>query len=538
MSGTVIGSLFSGYGGLDMAVAAVLGGRVAWHCEWDDNPSKILAHRWPSIPNHRDITKVQWTPHCPDCGELVALYDRSGDGFGGRFYYCATCATEKPLSIRDAEPWVPEPVDVLTGGFPCQDVSHAGRRAGLIRDGEGRTRSGLWGEMLKAIDTLRPRLVVAENVRGLLSATADSDVEPCTFCMGDGGGSPMRALGAVLADLADVGYDAAWVGLPASGVGAPHGRFRVFILAWPRDAAPDADNGRRWELDAQLGRVSVAHEDSDRPVTLLPTPAVNDMGRAYTPEEWDAWTERMKAAHGNGNGHGASLHVEALRMLPTPQAHDSVDGKTAEQVAAMRERTGAGVWNLNEVAANELSAVTQLLPTPNTGDANGARLHKGGNPTIVGVIEGTRPQDEARTGTRLAPLGAEGKLLPTPVTTDANGSGSAADATYRGTSLTDATVRQADTFGDYAPAIARWEHVLGRPAPAPTEPTGKGGAHRLSPRFVEWMMGLPASHVTDVPDLTRNAQLKALGNGVVPQQAAAALEWLLRMRATYATTGG
>src|SRR5690606_40264008 len=59
-----------------------------------------------------------------------------------------------------------EQVDVITGGFPCQDVSHAGRRAGLIRDGEGRTRSGLWGEMLRAIDTLRPRLVVAENVRG------------------------------------------------------------------------------------------------------------------------------------------------------------------------------------------------------------------------------------------------------------------------------------------------------------------------------------------------------------------------------------
>lgn len=524
MSGPVIGSLFSGYGGLDMAVAAVLGGRVAWHCEWDDNPSKILAHHWPSIPNHRDITKVQWTPHCPDCGELVALYDRSGDGVGGRFYYCATCATEKPLSIRDAEPWVPEPVDVLTGGFPCQDVSHAGRRAGLIRDGEGRTRSGLWGEMLKAIDTLRPRLVVAENVRGLLSATADSDVEPCTFCMGDEPGSPMRALGAVLADLADVGYDAAWVGLPASGVGAPHGRFRVFILAWPRVADTDSDvlrqqrrapsfqkagthegdrpanpgGGHRPELtllgtpraadgmhspmrdpDAIIGAGRGRLEDqiallktptsqlavnggsqhpdkrrggghgptlADEVEHLLPTPAVNDMGRAYTPEEWDAWTEKMRAAHGNGNGHGASLHVEALRMLPTP-------------------------------------VVT---------DANGAR-----NET---------------SGRQPGAVFASGRTL--------------GDVTYL------------DAFGEYALAIARWEHVLGRAAPAPTEPTGKGGAHRLSPRFVEWMMGLPDGHVTDVPDLSRNAQLKALGNGVVPQQAAAALEWLLRMRATYATTGG
>src|SRR5690606_9848238 len=129
-----------------------------------------------------------------------------------------------------------EQVDVITGGFPCQDVSHAGRRAGLIRDGEGRTRSGLWGEMLRAITELRPRLVVAENVRGLLSAAADSDVEPCPWCLGDANGEPdMRALGAVLADLADVGYDTWWVGLRAADVGAAHGRFRVFIFATPAD---------------------------------------------------------------------------------------------------------------------------------------------------------------------------------------------------------------------------------------------------------------------------------------------------------------
>jgi DNA (cytosine-5)-methyltransferase 1 len=76
-------------------------------------------------------------------------------------------------------------------------------------------------------------------------------------------------------------------------------------------------------------------------------------------------------------------------------------------------------------------------------------------------------------------------------------------------------------WGDYGPAIARWEAVLGRPAPAPTETTAKG-TQRLSPRFVEFLMGLPEGHVVDVPGLTRNHCLKALGNGVVPQQAAAA----------------
>jgi DNA (cytosine-5)-methyltransferase 1 len=80
-------------------------------------------------------------------------------------------------------------------------------------------------------------------------------------------------------------------------------------------------------------------------------------------------------------------------------------------------------------------------------------------------------------------------------------------------------------WGAYEPAIRRWERVVGRMAPRPTEP-GRSGAERLSPRFVEWMMGLPAGWVTATPGLSRNEQLKALGNGVVPQQAALALRML------------
>ena len=182
-----IGSLFSGYGGLDLAVEAVTGGKVVWHCEWDDAPSKVLAARYPGVPNYRDVSKVDWSQV--------------------------------------------EPVDVLTGGFPCQDLSLAGKRAGL-KDG---TRSGLWSEFFAAIDYLKPRLVVIENVRGLLSASAHSDVERCEWCMGDGSGEPsLRALGAVLGDLASIGYDARWQGVRAADAGAPHNRFRVFIIAYPR----------------------------------------------------------------------------------------------------------------------------------------------------------------------------------------------------------------------------------------------------------------------------------------------------------------
>lgn len=184
-----IGSLFSGYGGLDLAVTAVTGAEVAWHCEWDDAPSKILEKNFPGVPNYRDVSKVDFTQV--------------------------------------------EQVDILTGGFPCQDLSLAGKRAGLK---EG-TRSGLWSEFARAIETIRPRLVVIENVRGLLSAEAHSPVEQCAWCMGDGSGEPvLRALGAVLGDLADIGYDARWTGVRAADAGAPHNRFRVFIIAYPRGA--------------------------------------------------------------------------------------------------------------------------------------------------------------------------------------------------------------------------------------------------------------------------------------------------------------
>jgi len=181
-----IGSLFSGYGGLDLAVADAFGAEVVWHCEWDDAPSKILERNFPGVPNYRDVSKVDW----------AAI----------------------------------EPVDILTGGFPCQDLSLAGKRAGM-RDG---TRSGLWSEFAEAIRIIKPKFVVIENVRGLLSANAYSDLEHCPWCMGETGDgeSLLRALGAVLGDLADLGYDAEWSGVRASDAGAPHNRFRVFIVAF------------------------------------------------------------------------------------------------------------------------------------------------------------------------------------------------------------------------------------------------------------------------------------------------------------------
>ena len=429
-----IGSLFSGYGGLcELAVAPLLGGTVAWHCEVDKDASRILDHHWPDTPNLGDITAVDW--------------------------------------VRV------EPVDVLTGGFPCQDLSHAGKRLGL----KPGTRSGLWSHMAYAIGQLRPALVVIENVRGILSAPAHSDLEPCPWCLGDGQDGALRALGAVLGDLAGLGYDARWAGVRASDTGAPHGRFRVFVVAHPasntgrqqhrdrgatanprgirrepwRTAGPGEAAGG-WPLSEPAGRGllptpratdgtkggpnqrgSAGDLMLPSAVTLLPTPVVYDMGDGKTPEVWDEWTAKMQAAHGDGNGHGKSLAIEAQRLLPTPEAADGSGGRASSEVG------------------------------------------------------GTRPSGVKRAVT----LGT--------VTAPAH----------------------ADRWGIYAEAIARWESLT-RPAPAPTQPSTKG-TPQLAPRFNEWMMGLPEGHVTAVPGLSRNAQLKALGNGVVPQQAALALSLLL-----------
>lgn len=181
-----IGSLFSGYGGLDLAVSRVFGAEVVWHCEWEDAPSAVLEAHWPGVPNYRDVSKVDFTQI--------------------------------------------ERVDILTGGFPCQDVSLAGKRKGLT-DG---TRSNLWFEFLRAIETIRPRFVVIENVRGLLSATAESDLELETSGLDYKPQLPVLRAGSVVAgSLADIGYDCKWVTLRASDAGAPHRRERVFILGTP-----------------------------------------------------------------------------------------------------------------------------------------------------------------------------------------------------------------------------------------------------------------------------------------------------------------
>ena len=177
----------------------------------DPDVCKLLEHRFPGVPNLGDITAVDW--------EAV------------------------------------QRVDVLTAGFPCQDVSAAGLREGMQLG----NRSGLWFAIVRAIAVLRPSIVILENVRGLLSARAHSPVEPCPVCVGDGPARRLRALGAVLGDLAGLGFDAEWEVVSAADAGSCHKRERVFILAWqpdcgetaadPDDDQPDEREGADWPPD-------------------------------------------------------------------------------------------------------------------------------------------------------------------------------------------------------------------------------------------------------------------------------------------------
>ena len=187
-----IGSLFSGYGGLDMGVQMALGpARVAWVSDIEPGPTKLLAHHHPDAQNLGDITRIDWTGV--------------------------------------------EPVDVICGGSPCQGFSSAGHKRGLADP-----RSGLWEYRRRAVEGLRPHLVVWENVATV--ATMDS---------GDG----RTVLTKVMDDLGAVGYLTLSVKLAASEVGAPHKRSRVFVVASDWEGGRLLEQAEATELLTKSGRL-------------------------------------------------------------------------------------------------------------------------------------------------------------------------------------------------------------------------------------------------------------------------------------------
>jgi DNA (cytosine-5)-methyltransferase 1 len=161
--------LFSGIGGFSLGLERA-GMRTVAFCEIDPYARAVLRKHWPDVPCFPDITR------------LTAASLRNWNGYGvGK-------------------------IDVICGGFPCQDISLAGSGAGLAGE-----RSGLWSEYLRLIREIGPRYVIVENVSALLG----------------------RGLAEILGQLAEIGYDAEWHCIPAAYVGAPHRRDRIWIIAYP-----------------------------------------------------------------------------------------------------------------------------------------------------------------------------------------------------------------------------------------------------------------------------------------------------------------
>jgi len=216
-------------------------------------------------------------------------------------------------------------------------------------------------------------------------------------------------------------------------------------------------------------------------------------------------------------------------LLRSPTASQGEGGALGEAEARKRGNTVGVRDNAMDIARlNGLKvsrAVDNLIPSPTSRDyKDGQSAHE-----REGIVQ---------TDTVSRAIFNSGEvLLPTTRTSMANGPTQKEIALGNPRTRIETEVMLGETsWGKFEPAIRRWEQTLGRPSPLPTKPDGKDGAHRLSSAFTEWMMGLPTGWVTGV-GLTRNEELKACGNGVVPQQAELALRSLLQ-GVTLPTRGG
>jgi len=225
-------------------------------------------------------------------------------------------------------------------------------------------------------------------------------------------------------------------------------------------------------------------------------------------------------------------------LMPTPKAQDGIKGNL--KTSAEREEAGFFV-DLPNVAVDLANEQIELFGTLTTATTGRSPEYRGAGTNVVEFAEEVaaklggnsyQPQQQATGKVQIfqnleVPAPTESQpLLPTTRRSMGNASGPEVEAGDPKKRIENTVLLNEITWGKFEPAIRRWEQVLGRPAPAPTKPDGKDGAHRLSSKFTEWMMGLPDGWITDC-GLSRNEELKACGNGVVPQQAELALRMLL-----------
>jgi len=222
--------LFSGIGGFSLGLERAGMETVAF-CEIEDYPRRVLAKHWPDVPIAGDVRKLIYN------NKTMQLWYKSEVIYVG-------------------------PIDVICGGFPCQDISLAGKQRGL----ENGARSGLWSECARILREVRPEYAIFENVTALLN--------------GDGGNWFKR----VLWDISQVGYDAEWHCIPASELGAHHHRDRVWIIAYP-----DSEHLRK----QSRGRCRENWKDSAQPELNGKKKPMADTSRINAEKHHKIKTERL-----------------------------------------------------------------------------------------------------------------------------------------------------------------------------------------------------------------------------------------------------
>ncbi len=549
---STIGSLCSGTGALDLAAEQVTGGRTVWHCENEPGPSKVLAHRFPGVPNYGDLKALEWAD---------------------------------------------SPVDVLTGGYPCQPFSGAGKRLGTDDPRH------LFPWIAEGMARMRPPLALLENVRNHLTLGFDVvlaeldrigyDVRWTVLAASDVGAPHRRQRLWIAARAREAGGWPAPGGLPTAWAedGGWAGSIGLFgsVKAEAPGTAGVMVHGQRWDgeaaevvgvnrlmatprsASARTSRSAATRADS------MSGPSLEqcvEIARGDLPREFESWdqlppswqsgsllpTPRTTDTNGAGEHGDGGLDLRtAVSLLPTPTSRDHKGANqrgddtclTGALLPTPRATDGTKGGPNQRGSSGDLmlpSAVHQLLPTPAATDANGARnsssgrregsQHHAGDTLGDLVFDGRLTEPGVATpeaGAARNTVAPATRLLPTPAVNDM-GAGKTVEAwdewtaaqkalgrngNGHGPSLNIEAVRHADTWGPYAPAIARWEHVLGRPAPDPTESGARGG-RRLSRHFDAWLMGMPAGWVCDVPGITYQQAVKMCGNGVITLQAATA----------------
>jgi len=262
--------LFSGICGFSLGLERTGGFRTVAFCECEPYAQRVLRKHWPDVPIYDDVRTVT-------AARLAADGIHNPDG--------AVAHAERPerrekrqarrTARGDLLPQWEEgavragsgsQIDCITAGFPCQDISYAGKGAGI--DGE---RSGLWREVARLAGEIRPQYLILENVPALLT----------------------RGLGRVLGDLAAIGYDAEWHCIPASCIGAPHRRDRWWCVAYP-------DGGGQQELGERLEWIIEAWSAAG---------TVDRSGDGSDPGWWRTEPDVGRVAH------GIPAQVDRLRCL-------------------------------------------------------------------------------------------------------------------------------------------------------------------------------------------------------------------------------